>query len=185
MKENVINKYRFLPPLGEWVTSYWQCDRLIGLSLGEEPWAATKKNLTKYCGVTEIEDCPPGVQTSQMLSLEWELAEYYAGRHTAFTVPMTLYGTPFQKKIWAALLELPYGSTTSYSELAAAAGVCGDRACGSAVGANPIAVVVPCHRVVPKSGKIGSYSSGRGPATKRALLELEAGRNQGGARAWK
>lgn len=180
MKENSINGYRFLPPGGEQVTTYWQGNRLIGLSLGDRSPAALEKNLMRCCGVTAVADCSHGEQTPEMRCLEQELTEYYAGTRTIFTVPMTLYGTQFQKNIWTALLGVPYGSTASYSELAATAGVRGDRACGSAVGANPIAIVVPCHRIVPKNGKIGNYSTGRGPETKRALLKLEADKNQRG-----
>lgn len=185
MKENAIYRYCFLPTRGEKTTTYWQMGHLIGLSLGEGTLSTQEKNLIRYCGVTEVADCPSGEQSPEMDCMERELTEYYGGTRTEFTVPMMLYGTPFQKKVWTALLGVPYGSTTSYSQLAAAAGVRGDRACGTAVGSNPIAIIVPCHRIVPKSGRIGNYSTGRGPDTKRALLELEAGENQRGARAWK
>ncbi len=105
-------------------------------------------------------------------SVERELSEYFAGRRQRFDFPLRLAGTPFQRKIWETLLHVPFGSTVTYGELAAAAGRPGaSRAAGSAVGSNPLSVVVPCHRVLPASGGVGNY--GGGSARKQWLLELE------------
>jgi len=105
-------------------------------------------------------------------SVERELTEYFAGRRQRFSLPLRLTGTPFQRKIWEELLTVPFGRTVTYGELAAAAGRPGaSRAAGSAVGSNPISVVVPCHRVLPAAGGVGNY--GGGSARKRRLLELE------------
>jgi AraC family transcriptional regulator, regulatory protein of adaptative response / methylated-DNA-[protein]-cysteine methyltransferase len=83
-----------------------------------------------------------------------------------------LKGTDFQRRIWRALLEIPHGQTTTYGELAKKAGCHGAaRAVGQAVGSNPVAVLVPCHRVVASDGSLGGYAWG--PARKRALLRAE------------
>lgn len=185
MEPKTLYKFRFLPPMGEYTTSYWQQERLLGLSLGECASPESEGRLLRRCGASRVAECPPEEPTPAMEQLEHELGEYYAGTRTVFTLPITLYGTEFQKKIWTALLAVPYGTVTTYSALADAAGVQGDRACGSAVGSNPIALVVPCHRVLPRGGGLGSYSTGRGPATKQALLELEQKGNQGGVKGWK
>ncbi len=102
-----------------------------------------------------------------------QLEEYFAGRRTAFDVPVGLEGTAFQRRVWEALLAVPYGETVSYSELARRVGVPGAaRAVGSANGRNPVALIVPCHRVIGADGALGGY--GGGTARKRYLLGLEA-----------
>jgi O-6-methylguanine DNA methyltransferase len=103
--------------------------------------------------------------------LERELAEYFAGSRQRFTVAVRLRGTVFQQRVWAALCEIPHGRTISYAELASRIG--NPRACravGGANGANPIAIVIPCHRVIAAGG-LGGY--GGGLWRKRRLLELE------------
>lgn len=101
-----------------------------------------------------------------------QLREYFeAGRRT-FDFPLSLQGTPFQLRVWEALRSIPYGETASYAEIAAVVGnpaAC--RAVGLANGRNPIAIVVPCHRVVGKSGSLTGY--GGGLERKEALLTLE------------
>ena len=91
------------------------------------------------------------------------------------------YGTPFQAAVWRLLSQIPEGRVTSYGEIARALGKPGAvRAVGTAVGKNPFAPEVPCHRVVPSDGRIGNYSGGEGVATKIALLEREGVRVRGG-----
>lgn len=115
----------------------------------------------------------PGVN-QHLKSLETELAEYFAGTRTSFTVPLTFPGTPFQEIVWRELLKIPYGQTRSYEELASAVGVPkAVRAVGTANGKNRIAIIIPCHRVVRKSGELGGY--GGGLRRKQFLLELEIG----------
>jgi methylated-DNA-[protein]-cysteine S-methyltransferase len=100
-----------------------------------------------------------------------QLEEYFAGERTGFDVRMQLDGTPFQREVWAELTRIPYGETISYGELAHRVGrPRGPRAVGQANGRNPIAIIVPCHRVVASNG-IGGY--GGGLNCKRALLALE------------
>jgi AraC family transcriptional regulator of adaptative response/methylated-DNA-[protein]-cysteine methyltransferase len=104
--------------------------------------------------------------------LRGELGEYFNGQRREFTLPLALRGTPFQSKVWAALRTIPWGTTTSYQQLAWAVGKPGAvRAVGQANGQNPIAIVVPCHRVVNSDGKLGGY--GGGLWRKQLLLDLE------------
>ena len=103
-----------------------------------------------------------------------QLSEYFAGVRHGFDIPLVLTGTPFQERVWRRLLEVPYGRTVSYDELASRAGSPGgSRAAGQANGNNRIAIVVPCHRVIRANGDLGGY--GGGPGRKRLLLELEGG----------
>ena len=100
-----------------------------------------------------------------------QLQEYFAGARTEFDLPMELDGTPFQREVWGELSRIPYGETISYGELARRVGrPKGPRAVGQANGRNPIAIIVPCHRVLASNG-IGGY--GGGLTCKRALLALE------------
>jgi methylated-DNA-[protein]-cysteine S-methyltransferase len=104
-----------------------------------------------------------------------ELTAYFAGQLRAFTVPVVLAGTPFQQRVWAALQRIPYGTTTSYVALARQIGSPGAmRAVGLANGANPVAIVVPCHRVIGADGSLTGF--GGGLRIKRTLLDLEQGR---------
>ncbi len=104
--------------------------------------------------------------------VERELRSYFAGRLRGFTVPVLIRGTPFQERVWRALLDIPYGVTCSYGDVARAVGSpAAVRAVGTANGANRVAIVIPCHRVVNTGGKLGGY--GGGLHRKRFLLELE------------
>lgn len=103
-----------------------------------------------------------------------QLAEYFAGTRTVFDIAVEPRGTEFQRRVWQALREIPYGQTISYGELARRIGdLKAVRAVGLANGANPIAVVIPCHRVIGASGALVGF--GGGLPTKRALLDLEQG----------
>ncbi len=118
-----------------------------------------------------------GARSTEPLLLEAEaqLDAYFAGELERFELPLAPRGTEFQRGVWEALLEIPYGSTTTYSELAAAIGrpsAC--RAVGAANGCNPLAVIVPCHRVIGAAGALTGY--GGGLERKRRLLALEAGK---------
>jgi methylated-DNA-[protein]-cysteine S-methyltransferase len=103
-----------------------------------------------------------------------ELDEYFAGRLTNFTTPVVFEGTRFQHQVWSELCRIPYGETISYMELARRIkNPRAVRAVGLANGANPIAIIVPCHRVIGANGSLTGF--GGGIPTKRALLELEQG----------
>ncbi|MDQ2884007.1 MAG: methylated-DNA--[protein]-cysteine S-methyltransferase [Actinomycetota bacterium] len=109
-----------------------------------------------------------------------QLDEYFAGQRTAFDVPMALVGTPFQRTVWAALQEIPYGETWSYGQLAERIGRRGAaRAVGLANGRNPIGIIVPCHRVVGATGNLTGY--GGGLERKQHLLDFERRHRRGSA----
>ena len=104
-----------------------------------------------------------------------QLGEYFAGERRGFELELDLIGTEWERRVWNALLSIPYGETRSYGEIASE--VCtirAARAVGMANGRNPVAVIVPCHRVIGASGALTGY--GGGLERKRALLDLEAGR---------
>ena len=104
-----------------------------------------------------------------------ELEEYFAGRRRSFSVPLDMDGTPFQKKVWKALSEIPYGEVRSYGQIARRVGNHkASRAVGTANGANPVAIIVPCHRVIAGDGSLGGY--GGGLTNKTYLLSLEKGK---------
>ena len=113
--------------------------------------------------------------------LEYQLAEYFAGTRHAFSLELRLHGTSFQKAVWSRLLKIEYGRTVSYGHIAAKIGrLEAARAVGNAVAANPVAILVPCHRVVPSGGGLGNYAlrgmeAEEGRRIKRALLDLENG----------
>jgi methylated-DNA-[protein]-cysteine S-methyltransferase len=103
-----------------------------------------------------------------------QLEEYFAGRRRRFDLPLAPEGTPFQQRVWRALLDVPYGETISYGELASRIGQRNaSRAVGLANGSNPLPIVIPCHRVIGASGKLTGY--GGGLPIKQQLLALERG----------
>ena len=109
---------------------------------------------------------------SAFRELAAQLDGYWTGGRTTFDVPIRAEGTVFQKRVWAALSEIPYGTTVSYGELATAIGKPrAVRAVGRANAWNPISIIVPCHRVIGRDGSLTGY--GGGIDNKRRLLELE------------
>jgi len=103
-----------------------------------------------------------------------QLDEYFAGTRKEFELPVAVSGTPFQEKIWSALSRIPYGHSMGYQTVGEAAGVGkAPRAVGGAVGANPLPIIIPCHRVLSQQQTITGYSGGDGIPTKIALLETE------------
>lgn len=113
----------------------------------------------------------PGTN-DHLKQLSEELSAYFKGELTQFSMPLVFPGTPFQERVWSELLRIPYGETRSYEDMARAIGVPkAQRAVGHANGLNRIAIVIPCHRVVNKGGKLGGY--GGGLWRKQYLLDLE------------
>ena len=111
----------------------------------------------------------PSALTSQALA---QLSEYFAGTRTHFTLPLAPQGTQFQQRVWQALCNIPYGETCSYGDIAKRIeNPKGVRAVGLANGKNPIAIVVPCHRVIGANGKLTGYAGGL--ERKAGLLKLE------------
>lgn len=136
---------------------------LIGLLLPEDPPAES-------AGSPDLGASAPA---HPVLALaRGQLDEYFAGRRRTFDVPLHLPGTDFQRAVWDALLRLPYGATTSYGALAAQIRrPRAVRAVGSANGRNPVAILVPCHRVIGSDGGLRGYAYGE--AKKRWLLDHE------------
>lgn len=120
-------------------------------------------------------EAPEGVlleETPLIARCKAELDEFFAGKRKAFDLPLAPKGTPFQKKVWDALLEIPCGETRTYGEIAAAVGnPKAARAVGMANHRNPIVILIPCHRVVGSNGKLVGY--GGGLDKKEYLLRLE------------
>jgi len=118
---------------------------------------------------------PGAAQASRVIARTIEqLTAYFAGERRAFDVPLAPHGTAFQQAVWRALLDIPYGATRSYGELARVIGrPTASRAVGAANGSNPISIIVPCHRVIGASGQLTGY--GGGLPMKRWLLDHERG----------
>lgn len=135
-------------------------DTVIGLSIERD-------------GVLPHDD-EPERSNSVLESARSQLLEYFAGQRTDFDIPVRLIGTPFQEAVWAELERLGWGEAISYGALAAAVGKPGAaRAIGGAVGANPVPIIVGCHRVLASDGRITGYSGGNGVPTKLWLLGHE------------
>ncbi len=119
----------------------------------------------------EEKNLPVFAQTAEWLAL------YFNGKKSAFTPPLTLKGTPFQKEVWEILLEIPFGQTTTYAEIAAeiarrrGLASMSAQAVGSAVAHNPISLIIPCHRVVGADGSLTGYAGGL--EKKEWLLAME------------
>ena len=104
-----------------------------------------------------------------------QLSEYFQGNRVTFELPLEVSGTKFQESVWGELLKIPSGETVSYAYVAQKIGKPkAARAVGGAVGANPIPIVIPCHRVMASNGAITGYSGGNGIQTKQKLLDHEA-----------
>jgi methylated-DNA-[protein]-cysteine S-methyltransferase len=143
--------------------------RLTGLYLSERRHPPASEQLGAQVfgtGQSAAPDAAPFAAAAAQLS------EYFAGRLTSFDLPVTMTGTAFQRLVWSALLDIPYGTAVSYGELAAAIGrPSAARAVGLANGRNPVSIIVPCHRVVGSDGSLTGY--GGGLERKRYLLALE------------
>lgn len=186
-----------LPRAGEWTTGTWLARafsamlrrmdvlhyRRMKSPVGPLLLAISEKGLA----ILEFDRNPAAPASPQWRHARWieseeetrlwagQLEEYFSGRRREFNLPLDLRGTEFQLKCWHALLKIPYGQTRSYADIARIVGSPnGFRAVGQANHDNPIAIVVPCHRVLTSNGTLGGY--GGGVATKEFLLRLEGAR---------
>ena len=126
-----------------------------------------------HLGHWEHPGIPAPAGGKHIVAISRELDEYFAGRLRHFSVPLDLWGTSFQRRVWQELLAIPYGETRSYSQVAHALGQpTASRAVGHANGCNPVAIVVPCHRVIGARGDLVGYAGGL--PRKHLLLDLEA-----------
>src|SRR5471032_2556810 len=131
-------------------------------------WEKERPNRVRLGALQEANNSPVLQET------ERQLKEYFAGTRNRFELELDFVGTDFQKKVWQALLTIPFGETRSYSQIAAQIGnPKAVRAVGAANGRNPISIVAPCHRVIGASGELTGFAGGL--ANKMLLLSLEAG----------
>jgi methylated-DNA-[protein]-cysteine S-methyltransferase len=117
---------------------------------------------------------PENLEDPVLAAATEQLRAYFAGERSTFDLPLDMRGNPFERRVWDELKQIPYGETASYGEIARRIGAPGAaRAVGLANGRNPIAIIVPCHRVIGANGKLVGF--GGGLPMKRALLDLEQG----------
>ena len=116
-------------------------------------------------------DEPASAPTPLLRRAAKQLSEYFAGQRHDFDLPLAPQGTAFQQRVWKRMAKIPYGKVITYGDLAHAVGSA-PRAIGGACGRNPIAIILPCHRVVGGSGALTGYSGAGGVNTKQFLLEL-------------
>lgn len=148
-------------PLGEMVLQA-TCEGLTGA------WFETQTTQPENLGQRSNSD---PILTKAIKQLE----QYFANQRDSFDLPLAAQGTPFQRQVWQALTTIPFGETWSYQQLADAIGnPKAVRAVGAANGKNPISIIVPCHRVIGKSGKLTGYAGG--VERKASLLKLESTR---------
>jgi O-6-methylguanine DNA methyltransferase len=133
----------------------------------------------KGCEITEalLRKKPPKIRfvrdERRLRESVRQIEEYFRGKRTAFSLPLDLRGTDFQKKVWKAISGVPYGETETYGGIAKRIRhPAATRAVGAACGANPVPIVVPCHRIVGRDGSLTGFGGGLG--MKKKLLELEA-----------
>lgn len=166
-EENVIYTRRYSSPCGELLLgSYGDqlclCDWLV-----EKHRNHVDRRLQKVLRVEFVDGMSVVIERAMS-----QLDEYFAGRRRVFDVPLLFVGTDFQKAVWDSLLDIPYGTTLSYGEMARSIGMPGSvRAVANANGANAISIFVPCHRVIGSDGSLTGY--GGGLEAKQALLLLE------------
>ena len=166
-----------------WWDAYAQGSRTFYLAASASGLLYVELNDTWQTFCQAIGRLAPGAllvhHPSAMAPYLAQYREYFQGERTLFSIPLDMRGTPFQLAVWQALLAIPYGSTRSYSDIARAIGrPRASRAVGQANHANPLAIVVPCHRVVGQQGQLTGY--GGGLSLKSELLELE-NRTQAGS----
>lgn len=166
-----IESYLYTPPAQfdlPNLTISVRAGKLVGLDWGEQ-------KSERFFGVLVWVDKLNKLNDNHQLILQVieQLNEYFAGKRKQFSIPLDLSaGTDFQQSVWRALGEIDYGRTISYAQLAQNIGKpTAFRACANANGKNPISLIIPCHRVIASSGKIGGYTGGL--AIKRTLLAIE------------
>lgn len=151
-------------------TSFFEDGRLICLSRHKSPLLDAQPMLDRFVKRYTIvgdDGYPPALEVKR------QLEEYFAGQRREFTIPYTLYASPFCKRALEEVAKIPYGNVASYRDIALALGTRAYRAVGVAVKHNYISIIIPCHRVISADGSIGGYSFYDGKKTKQRLLMLE------------
>lgn len=164
---HIIKKENFQTSIGNFTAYYLEKD-LIGLALCEadiekiDNHFQRRLSYVEYCKISGVSAL-----------LQNEIEKYLKGSLFSFSVSIKIIGTPFQEKVLKQILRIPYGDVLSYGDIGKAIACNGFQSIGSAVKANPLPIIIPCHRVV--GGKnLGGYSLGRGIDTKKLLLKTEA-----------
>lgn len=129
--------------------------------------------LLRWGAPTDVAEAGADVAADVVAETWRQLDEYFAGRRRTFDIPCEPEGTDFQCAVWRAVAEVPYGATATYADIARAVGrPTAVRAVARAIGANPLIIIIPCHRIIGSDGSLTGYAGGLDK--KRALLELEA-----------
>jgi methylated-DNA-[protein]-cysteine S-methyltransferase len=164
-KEKVY--YSTLKTHGIFIRVFSDGEHIIRIELNKSG-PGTKEELCRNANCIKLQKDDP-----YMLGAVKQLEEYFAGERKTFDLPLKYSGTEYQMKVWNELKKIPYGKVVSYKEIAERTGnAAAVRAIGRINGANPIPVIIPCHRVINANGKLGGYSGG-GVEVKLKLLELE------------
>ena len=143
-------------------------DRLCLCDWHDYPYADRNMRRLRRILKAEIQEAPSDV----LLQTKAELEEYFDGRRQTFDIPLLMVGTEFQKNVWQALLDIPYGETRSYLQIAERVGnKKGVRAVAQAIGANGICILIPCHRIIGADGSLTGFAGGLN--AKRILLDTE------------
>lgn len=144
--------------------------RIIDTPVGRLELSARNGKLCRICPA--LKEAAPAAKDPVLDEAERQLRAYFAGERKSFNVPLLMEGSDFDRAVWNQLLEIPYGETQTYGQLAAALGKRNaSRAVGGACSRNPLLIVVPCHRVISSTGKLTGFAAGLD--MKRALLALE------------
>lgn len=162
-----INIQYYVSPCGELVLASY-ADKLCLCDWFDSPcYERNKRRIERYLKTSFK------AETSSVLEdVKRQLDEYFAGNRKAFTIPLHLVGTDFQQQVWNELLNIPYGATTSYKEIAQSIGKPkAVRAVAGAIGANGISILIPCHRVVGSDNSLTGYAGGL--KAKKMLLQIE------------
>jgi len=159
-------------PVGPLITAATD-DAVCLLSFSDRPRLASRMESLKARHAGSLR----AARSAVLEALHVQLDEYFAGGRHEFDLPLVYPGSDFQQRVWSTLLQIPYGRTWSYLDVAVrVADVTATRAVGAANGANPIAIVIPCHRVINANGDLGGY--GGGLWRKEILLDLERGQGR-------
>jgi methylated-DNA-[protein]-cysteine S-methyltransferase len=170
---NSCFSYKMLPDRGEETAAYTtQSNEMFHIDIQNVIPAVKRHGVTEEAAESTDMTAPTVKETSLIREAAFQLSEYLAGKRKTFDIPLDIKGTPFQLAVWKALLDIPYGETRSYKEIAESIGrakAC--RAVGMACNRNPVAIIVPCHRVIGTDGSMTGFASGVN--IKEKLLELE------------
>ncbi len=166
MKQNIYIQY-YNSPCGEIILASIG-NELCLCDWNEKPCAErNKRRLVRYLNAEFITETSPILEQTKA-----ELEEYFAGKRKAFDIPLHPVGTDFQKQVWQALLEIPYGETRTYKEIALKVNnLKGVRAVAQAIGANGMSILIPCHRVIGTNHSLTGFAGGI--EAKRLLLNIE------------